>query len=246
MSDRKPYKFVTPRLVLIYPKLTKPDTKYKAEGEYRAKGKCALADYDEAVITALTEARDAFFEETKAELEAKRAAAEKAKKGADAKKLAQALAEIKVRDLFAPDLDRVTGEETGLVVISTKMVASGKSKKDGKPWTRAPKLFDAGGPGREPKRLPANVQIWGGSEAKLAVEALPYYTPKDNEVGIAFYLNAAQVLKLVKGGGEAAADHGFGGEEGYSSEDAPAGDADGSENPGEGMPDKAPGAGDDF
>lgn len=243
MSDRKPYKFVTPRLALIYPKLTKPDTKWKPEGEYRAKGRFALDALPEKDLTTLTEMRDAFFEETKATLESKRKEAVAKKKGADAKKLEQALADIKVRDLFAPDLDRETGEETGLVVIASKMVASGKSKKDGKPWTRSPKLFDA-----KQKKLPANVQIWGGSEAKLAVEALPYYTPKDNEVGIAFYLNAVQVLKLVSGGGDSASDHGFGDEDGYQGEESSSGFEDESENPAPAGEDGAtgPAAGDDF
>jgi len=201
MSDRKPIKFVTPRLVFIFPKLTAPDTKYKKEGEYRVKGRCTLDAFPADIVEQLTAARDALAEATRADLTAK-------KQGAKAKSL-------KVRDIFTAETDKESGEETGFVLLSAKMTASGISKRDGKPWTRAPKLFDAAG-----NKLGSNKRIWGGSEGKLAVEALPYYTPKDNEVGMAFYLNAVQVLKLVSGGGDNAADHGFGAEEGYTDEDA--------------------------
>lgn len=232
MSDeKKGLKFVTPRGPLVYPKLTKPDTKYKAEGEYRAKQRFTADAFPADKLAELEALRDALAEET-------RAALTKKKEGAKAKALT-------VRDVLTTETDKETGEPTGFVLINAKMSASGVSKKDGKPWRRSPKLFDAAG-----RKLPPNVQIWGGTEAKLAVEARPYYTPKDNEVGIAFYLNAAQVLKLVKGGGEAASDHGFGAEEGYTSDEDsgsfPGEESVDSENPGEGMPSAAAGAGDDF
>jgi hypothetical protein len=231
MSERKPYKFVTPRLVLIFPKLTKPDTKFKAEGEYRAKGRCRPEDFPEKDLTALQTMLDEFVEEKKAELTKKKEIAK--------------VKNLTVIDILKVEKDKETDEETGFVTVSAKMQASGVSKKDGKPWKRAPKLFDA-----KQQKLPANAQIWGGSEAKLAVEAVPYYMPKDNEAGIAFYLNAVQVLKLVKGGGDNAADHGFGDEDGYdgsgeADSESPFGEE--SENPapaGEG--ETGPKAGDDF
>ncbi len=227
MSERKAIKFVTPRCVFIFPKLTKADTKYKAEGEYRVKGRFTLDAVAPEVIEKLTAARDALVEETKAALKAK-------KEGAKLKAL-------KVLDLFTAETDKETGTETGFSLINAKMQASGISKKDGTPWKRSPKLFDAQG-----NKLAANKQIWGGSEGKIAVEALAYYTPKDNQVGMAFYLNAVQVLKLVSGGGDNAADHGFGAEEGYTGEDgADAGQFDDSK--GDDKPaGEAPKAGDDF
>lgn len=200
MSDRKPLKFVSPRVILIYPKLNAPDTKFKPEGEFRAKGKLLPANMPPELLAKLTALRDEFAAETKAELT-------KDKKGAKAKSL-------KLRDILQEETDKDSGEATGFVTISAKMVASGISKKTKQPWKREPKLFDAAG-----KKLSLKTRIWGGSEAKLSIEALPYYTPKDNEVGVAFYLSAVQVLKLVSGGGDNAADHGFGAEEGYTGED---------------------------
>jgi hypothetical protein len=50
-------------------------------------------------------------------------------------------------------------------------------------------------------------------------EAMAYYTPKDNEVGVAFYLEAAQIIKLVSGKARSAGDYGFGEEEdGYTAD----------------------------
>lgn len=200
MADKKPsVKFITPRGVAVFPKLTKPDTKFKAEGEYRVKLLVTAGSIPEDVIAKLTKLRDDFVEETKAALTQK-------KEGAKVKKL-------KVLDLFKDEVNKETGEPTGKTIISAKMTASGISKKDKTPWTRAPKLFDAAG-----KKLPAKSVIWGGSELKVAVQAMPYYMPKDNEVGVALYLEAVQVLKLVSSGGESADDYGFGAEEGYTAE----------------------------
>lgn len=229
MSDKKPLKFVTPRGVFVYPKLTKPDTKYKPEGEYRVKLRFTADVFPGETLAKLEAMRDELAEQTKAALTKK-------KEGAKVKSL-------KTRDVLSTEEDKETGEPTGFVVINSKMQASGVSKKDGKPWTRKPKLFDAAG-----KKLPVNVQIWGGSEGKVAVEALAYYTPKDNEVGIAFYLNAVQVLKLVQGGGDSAADHGFGAEEGYTGENegSPFDDSAGEADPGAEPSGAAPKSGDDF
>lgn len=203
MSDRKVLKFITPRGIAVYPKLTTPDTKFKAQGEYSVKLRLEADAFDDALLEKLAAIRDGFVEETKQALIDK-------KQGAKAKSL-------KVRDILAEETDKETGEPTGKLLFKAKMVASGVSKKDGRLWTRKPTIFDSKG-----KKLDPLPQIWGGSELKIAVEAVPYYTPKDNEVGLAFYLSAVQVLKLVAGGGESASDFGFGEEEGFTSEDAEA------------------------
>lgn len=199
MADKRPsIKFITPRGVAIFPKLSKPDTKWKAEGEYSCKLRLTPDALPAELVEKLVAMRDEFATETKADLVAK-------KNGGKAKTL-------KIREqLCAAETDKESGSETGNVILNAKMTASGISKKDGKPWSRSPKLFDAKG-----KPLSATAQIWGGSELKLAVEAIPYYTPKDNEVGISFRLEAAQVLKLVSGTAKDAAGYGFGEEEGYA------------------------------
>jgi hypothetical protein len=227
MADKKPsIKFISPRGVAIFPKLNKPDFKFNAAGEYRAKLRITLADIPEELIAKLTELRDNLVNETKAALTKK-------------KDIAKAKA-MTVLDLFKDETDKETGETTGFSLFSSKMVASGISKKDQKPWSRAPKLFDAAG-----KKLSDKKFIWGGSELKLAVEAMAYYMPKDNEVGVAYYLEAAQVLKLVSGSDKDAAGYGFGTEEGYTGEE----ESDG--NPGFGPDDESKAtsdakSGDDF
>jgi hypothetical protein len=197
MADKKPHHtFTTPRGTFVWPKLNKPDTKWKAEGEYSVKHRVQPEQITDALREKLEAVRDEFVETTKEGL-----------KGAKLKTL-------KVLDIpFNAELDRETGEETGAIIIHAKMTASGVSKKDKKPWARAPKLFDAKG-----TKLRAGVQIWGGSEGKLAVDAVPYYNAKDNAVGISFRLEAVQVLKLISGSDKDAGGYGFGEEEGYTDE----------------------------
>jgi hypothetical protein len=229
MADpKKPsIKFISPRGVTIFPKLNEPDFKFNANGEYRCKLRLNPEDISEELTAQLTKLRDDLATEKKAELTKK-------KEGAKAKSMT-------VLEVFKDETDKESGEATGKVLMSTKMVASGISKRDGKPWKREPKLFDAAG-----KKLNPSKKIWGGSEVKCAVEAMAYYMPKDNEVGVAFYLEAVQVLKLVVANGKDAAGYGFGTEEGYTGDDEegdapfPAEDGDA---PADGAPAKA---GDDF
>lgn len=227
MADNKfpkGIKFITPRGVFVYPKLNKADTKYKAEGQYSTK--LRLADIGNIPAEKINALLAEFAEQTKKELTEK-------KNGAKAKNL-----KVKQFDL-TEETDRESGEPTGNLLLNAKMTASGVSKKDGKPWTRKPKLFDAKGTEiKNPK------QIWGGTEGKLSVEAVPYYTPKDNECGITLRLEAAQILKLVSGSDKDAAGYGFGEEEGYTDEGASGfkdESGEDSENPA-----PAAGAGDEF
>jgi hypothetical protein len=230
MADTKPQvKFNTPRGPFIYPKLNKPDTKFNAAGEYRVKVRLNPSDIPQDLTDKLTELRDERANEVRKELTAK-------KQGAKLKSL-------KVLDLFRDETDKDTGESTGFVTISAKMKASGVGKKDGKPWTRKPNLFDAAG-----KPLRTSKLIWGGSEGKVAITAMPYYMAKDNEVGVAYYLEAVQILKLVSGSDKDAAGYGFGEEEGYTGDDEEeaSSDAPTSETDGTGADAPSGGKGDDF
>lgn len=204
MADKQKYpgvKFITPKGVAIYPKLHKPDTKWKAEGQYSVKLRVRPEDVPAELIEKIEALRTAKAEEVRAELASK-------KQGAKVKSL-------KVTDVVFPaEVDKDTGEETGFLVVNAKMQASGVSKATGKPWSRKPDLFDAKG-----KKLAKVPMIFGGSELKVACEARAYYSPKDNEVGVSFQLNGAQIIKLVTGGDRSAADYGFGEEDGYT--DAP-------------------------
>lgn len=199
-EKRNVVKFITPSVASIYPRLNEVDTKYKKEGEYSVKLPFAAGEFPADVIEKLELLRDELVEKTVETLKAE-------KKGAKAKS-------ISVRPILTTETDKETGEETGRFTINAKMRASGVSKKNGKAWTRQPKIFDAKG-----KELTAKPPfIWGGTVMKVAIEAAPYYTPKDNEVGVAFYLEAVQIIKLVSGSPRDAKAYGFGEEEdGYES-----------------------------
>lgn len=208
-EKRKVVKFTTPAVAAIYPRLNEPDTKYKPEGEYSVKLPFAAGEFPQSVIEQCEALRDELMEETVERLKSE-------KKGAKAKSMS-------VRPILTTETDKESGEETGRFTINAKMRASGVSKKTGKAWTRSPALFDS--KGGKLKNVPS---IWGGTVMKVAVEAVPYYTPKDNEVGVAFYMEAVQIIKLVSGTSRDASDYGFGEEaDGYTEttqfEDATAG-----------------------
>lgn len=190
-------KFVTPKIRLAYPKLNAPDTKWKPDGEYVAKG-VLLDGLPAATSNKIDAMLLAFVEEKRKELtERKQAAKAKA---------------LKVRGEFVkPETDGDTGEETGNFVFQAKMKASGINKK-GQPWTRKPKIIDS-----KCKELPNPPAIWGGTEAKLAVTAACYYAPNDNVCGVTFYLEAVQIIKLVSNGAGDAKSMGFAEEDGFES-----------------------------
>lgn len=202
-TEFKSLKFILPRAPLVFPRVNEPDFKFKKEGEFSAKVRMKPSDFPKDTLKKLEAMRDEFADEIRAKLKSE-------KKGAIAKAL-------KTVTILRPETDKDSGEETGFVLINPKLTHSGVSKKTGKPWKRWPSIFDAKGAtirnakGEALKKVP---DVWGGTEAKDAVEAYPYYTPKDNEVGIAFRLNAVQIIKLVSGGGQSAEDYGFGEEEG--------------------------------
>lgn len=203
---------VLPKGTAIYPRLNKPDTKYKPEGEYSAKTRFS-PDADDAVLNgkkvkwsvlhdALVKLRDDFLAEKKAEL----AASPKPEHKKKAKT-------IEAVDIGNPALDD-EGEETGDITINAKTKASGVAK-DGSPWTREPVLFDA----KNKKLSVKQTQVYGGSTIKVACTAVPYYMPKENTVGISFYMDAVQIIDLVSGGGRSASAFGFGEEEGYEGDE---------------------------
>lgn len=203
MADQKRdvVKFMTPAVAAIYPRLNEADTKYKKEGEYSVKLPFAEGAFPADLMEKLEEMLERKKEETLAALKEK-------KQGAKIKSL-------KVRPILTAETDKETGEETGRFTINAKMRASGVSKKNGKAWSRSPKLFDAKGTDISSKAP----SIWGGSILKVAGEAMAYYTPKDNEIGVAFYLEAVQIIKLVSGKTREAGDYGFGEEEdGYTAD----------------------------
>lgn len=193
-------KFRTPKGTAVYPQLTKPDTKFKAEGEYSAK--IRLSEEDAAPMVAKI---DSLIEEA---FKAEQGRLVAAGKKAAAKTLKYADKPYKVvRDS--------EGDETGEIEFNIKMKAQYTDKKTGGIVTLKPQLFDAATP---PNPLPSSTQIWGGSLIKVAGEYNPFATAIG--VGMSLRLKAVQVIKLVSGGsGGDASSYGFGGEEdGYEAE----------------------------
>jgi len=191
---------VTPRGVFSFPWVNKPDAKFAKAGEkgdYKSglvveAGPAAalVAQIDAAVATAL--------EKQRAEMVAKGG-----KAIADSKNLSTY---VPYQPEYAAD-----GEVTGRIKFSAKVNAEGKNDK-GEVWSNKPAVFDAAG-------KPSTVAVYGGSEGKLSVQFVPFYSAKDNQVGITLRLKAVQILKVVSKGGNSAEGFGFGAEEGYVSDD---------------------------
>ena len=184
----------TPRGTFIYPYLNDPDTKYKAEGVYRVKLSLTpenAADMVTAIDAAMEHAMEvAIREETE-------------KSGATS---------VKVKKIKKKGLADCPYSETdeGTIEINFKMKASGIRKKDGKPWSMRPAIFDGQGNLIPSDQLP---QIGGGTEGKVSYEMGEFYTPLVGS-GVSLRLRAVQLLTLVEFGGGTAEEHGFGVEEG--------------------------------
>lgn len=185
------------RGIARYPWLNKPDTKFKAEGQFKV---------DLEIDAETAEPLLSMFEDIRA---AEIAAAKVKLKGKKPKEA----------DLpLVPKLDE-DGNETGTYLLKAKMTASGVSKRTGKPWSRVVPIFDA-------KGKPANPQIYGGSELILSIEPKGWANPK-GECSVTCYLEGVQVIKLSQGsGGASAAALGFGAvEDGYAEDEGEEGDA---------------------
>lgn len=208
---------ISPRGPLKFPKLDKVDygTKEypKANGEYSTKQvlkadapetKAFLAllapHYKEAMAVAAEE-----FKKLKVETRKK-------------------LGSVQENSLFTTLYDQETEEPTGYIEFKFAMPASGirnKGKADEAKWTAKPAIFDAKG-----KPMTKVPEIWSGTDAKISFEMQPYFIPGTGAAGLKLKLKAAQIIDLVSGGQRNASSYGFGEEDGYAHEDAPASDED--------------------
>lgn len=179
----------TPRGVFIYPHLTEPDTKFvKPDGEYHTKFALVADDADTQAFTAQLEQILAdYIDENPDELTP-----------AQLKKAGRA-------DLFEEEIDD-EGNETGRLIFKFKLKAKVKTKT--KEWSQSPRLFDANA-----QPITGDINIWTGSEGKVNVEVFPYYMATTKSFGLSLRVIAAQILKLVEGGGASADDFGFGQED---------------------------------
>lgn len=169
------------RGIARYPWLNKPDTKFQPEGVFKVD-----LEIDATVAAPIIELCERLQNEAAKQYQIE-------KKGKKAK-----LADLPIQ----PQIDRETGEETGNFILRTKMKASGVTAK-GKKWQRVVPIFDASG-------KPASIEIYGGSDIIVGVQARGWCNPK-GECSATFYLEGVQVIRPAGGsGGASASALGFG------------------------------------
>jgi hypothetical protein len=209
MADAKKKKdpeFRSPRGVWRFPKLDAVD--YGTKEFPKPKGEFSVqhildADADEvkAFIAKLQPLYEEAISKGKEEFKKLKVDARKkleAKNGKDG---------LELHPLFTTLFDEETEEPTGQIMFKFAMAASGEFKQPNgkvKKWTAKPKIFDAKG-----KPMSPVPQIWGGSEGIVAFSARPYFIPSNGLTGLKLKLMAAQVIKLVQGGGRDAEGYGF-------------------------------------
>jgi hypothetical protein len=196
MAEKRPY-HISPAGIAQYPRLTKPDTKFKADGEYKvtlvlpgAEAAPLIALIDGAMVESLKKARM----ENPAKAKTIKAASDKPYKA--------------VTD--------DEGNETGEVKFNFKMAAKVTSKKTQQSWEQKPSLFDA-------KLRPlVNPKIGGGSKVKVKFEMYQFYTALVG-AGVSLRLLGVQVLDLVEYTRTGA--EGFASEDGYEADEQQPSDA---------------------
>lgn len=202
--------FTTPVVTFKYPKLNEVDfgtDKFpKPNGEYNVRGIAVATD---PAVRALIAKIEPLMREAQAEAEAKYAELKvDVKKKLIAKNGKSGITE---NAFFHPIYDEETEAETGEIEFRFKMTASGVRKRDDKPWSRKPGLFDAG---RNP--LPKTVSIWGGTKGKVSFTAEPYWVAGQGAYGVSLRLEAVQVIDLVSAGQRSASSYGFEDEDGFT------------------------------
>ncbi|MCQ4158784.1 hypothetical protein NON00_02430 [Roseomonas sp. GC11] len=198
MSERKPRPKIHQSRVGtgVWPKVNKPDTKFKAEGEYTVK--LRLSDEDVADIRRQIE--DALPE-------AKAAAQEVVAEALKKKKRMTVAAEPTLP--ITPEVDE-EGNDTGTVLVKFGTKASWKDRKTGEIKYRVLPLFNA-------KGRPTKAEVWSGSKLKVAYTLNPWANPKA-EYGVSLRLEAVQIIELAGPGQRDASGYGFGAEDGYDGE----------------------------
>ncbi len=180
MADKKPARPVFRiRGIAVYPKVNKPDFKFKDMGQFSVK----LRVSDAAAVAKL----EALVEEALAEAKAEAAEVVKAsqKKG---KRLVIAQEPILPYHPVVNDY----GDETGETMVKAACTYSWKDKKTGEVNTRKLPLVNA-------KNQPTKAEVWSGSDLVIAFTLNPWANPKA-EWGVSLRLEGVQVRNLVTGG----------------------------------------------
>lgn len=199
MAARKKLpRFATLPMTFMWPKLTKPDfgtDEYpKPDGEYNVKCIGDKKDVDKWIKkVGLDKLQEEAIASGKEDFAKQKPASKKANP-------------FKVHPLYVDEYDE-DEKETGNVIMTFKMKASGTSKKDGAKWNRRPIIMDAKG-----KPMVGIKSIYGGTVGRVSFDADNFYTGAAG-AGLSKYLVGVRILELVSEGMASAADLGFEDEE---------------------------------
>lgn len=187
-------RFTTPTGIAIYPRLTRPDTKFNADGVYQVK----LA-VDGALAQGMVDQIDEMMKVALTEAKATEAAKDKAKR----------------KTPKQCDPPYTVDDETGVVTFSFKRKASGINKKTEETWKAKVAIFDAKG------KPMADPNVGGGTKMKVSYSPTTFYIAGPVGAGVKLNLEAVQIIDLVEysGGGDSSS-YGFGEEEGFNGSEA--------------------------
>lgn len=196
---RKKPQFFTPIGVFKYAHLNKADTRYKEEGEYSV---TVALDKEDPEVQAFIEKLEALVpdqEEHAAEAFANASAKQKAawkkpKKG-------DPITEPNIMPFYEDELDE-EGDPTGRVIFKFKTKASFLDQKTGKTVKKVVTLVDGKGQVIPAKKRPL---VYAGTEGRIAFGYAFSFIASGADSYMSFYLNQAQITKLVSGGGGSSA-----------------------------------------
>lgn len=174
-----------------YARLVTPDTKFNADGEFKASH---TVPYDKSTKAFIEKLEAAYEEAYKAECQSK---GKKSLKRSD----------------YPWEID----EDEGLVTFKYKLKAKIVAKKSGETIERRIKLYDAKG---KLIANPKNMKIGAGTEAKFAFNPYFWFSPSVG-FGLQLQMEAVQIINLVEyDGGSSGHDFGEE-DGGFSADDVP-------------------------
>lgn len=196
MAKGKSITLVSPKGIAVFPRLATPDTKYNDLGTYQVNLAIEKADAQPLIKKLQSIHKDAFGKAAK----------------------------TSENSMFANEIDKETGEETGRVLFKFRAANKEikKGKRAGEIWDRQPTLRDAKG-----NRITEYPNIGGGTVMKVNFEVY-VRGPEHPKPGISLQPLQVQIIELVEytGGQE---ENPFDEEDGWTASDAdnnPFGDGD--------------------
>lgn len=166
-------RYVTATGIAVYPHLTKPDTKFNADGDYKVSLRLPAGSQ---LKTAKGESCGTFEDFITQQCEAE---LQKAKDEGKAK--------ARQEEPFEID------EETGDIKVNFKLGAK-VTTKSGESFTQKPMIVDSKG-----KPFKGDY-VGGGSKIKISFETIPYFMASTKVASVSLRMKAVQILELATGG----------------------------------------------